>query len=163
LHEQHPQVEELGKKVTYLQKREQQMQYPDYQEQGWPIGSGMVESANKHVVQARLKGAGMHWAPEHVNPMLALRGAERNERWPQAWQQSTEHRRSQRMQHRIQRQQQHYQQKLRALQCFVLLWRLRTRKPKPSELTRSPCAPQQVGPARPASNHPWRRRFLAKK
>src|SRR5260370_33006279 len=109
------------------------MQYPDYQEQGWPIGSGMVESANKHVVQARLKGAGMHWAPEHVNPMLALRGAERNERWPEAWQQSTEHRRSQRMQQRIQRQQQHYQQKLRALQCFVLLSRLRTRKPKPSE------------------------------
>ena len=35
------------------------MQYPTYQEAGWPIGSGSVESANKLVVEARLKGAGM--------------------------------------------------------------------------------------------------------
>jgi hypothetical protein len=35
------------------------MQYPMYQEAGWPIGSGSVESANKVVVEARLKGAGM--------------------------------------------------------------------------------------------------------
>ena len=39
----------------------------------------MVESANKVVVQARLKGAGMHWEPTHVNPMLALRTAACNE------------------------------------------------------------------------------------
>ena len=32
---------------------------PRYQALGWPIGSGSVESANKGVVQARLKGAGM--------------------------------------------------------------------------------------------------------
>jgi hypothetical protein len=25
------------------------------------------------VVEARLKGSGMHWAEGHVNPMLALR------------------------------------------------------------------------------------------
>src|SRR6266849_9966466 len=59
LREQYPQVEELGKKATYLQKREQHMQYPAYQEQGLPIGSGMVESADKHVVQARLTVPGM--------------------------------------------------------------------------------------------------------
>jgi hypothetical protein len=35
------------------------MQYPTYQEAGWPIGSGSVESANKLVVEARLKGVGM--------------------------------------------------------------------------------------------------------
>jgi hypothetical protein len=45
--------------LTYLQKREAHMQYPIYQEAGWPIGSGSVESANKVVVEARLKGAGM--------------------------------------------------------------------------------------------------------
>jgi hypothetical protein len=49
------------------------MQYPAYQRQGWPLGSGMVGSANKLLVQARLKGAGMHWEPAHVNPLLALR------------------------------------------------------------------------------------------
>jgi len=46
-------------KLPYLQKRETHLQYPTYQEAGWPIGSGSVESANKGVVEARLKGAGM--------------------------------------------------------------------------------------------------------
>ena len=45
--------------LTYLQKRAAHMQYPRYQQAGWPIGSGSVESANKLVVEARLKGAGM--------------------------------------------------------------------------------------------------------
>ena len=52
----------MQEKLTYLQKRETHMQYPTYQEAGWPIGSGSVgewESANKLVVEARLKGAGM--------------------------------------------------------------------------------------------------------
>ncbi len=52
----------VQEKLTYLQKREAHMQYPTYQQAGWPIGSGSVESANKVVVEARLKGAGMRWA-----------------------------------------------------------------------------------------------------
>lgn len=35
----------VQEKLLYLQKRETQMQYPVYQAAGWPIGSGMVESA----------------------------------------------------------------------------------------------------------------------
>jgi hypothetical protein len=38
----HPTMQE---KLTYLQKREAHMQYPTYQQAGWPIGSGSVESA----------------------------------------------------------------------------------------------------------------------
>jgi hypothetical protein len=34
-------------------KQEAQMGYPAYQAQGWLIGIGMVESANKLVVEAR--------------------------------------------------------------------------------------------------------------
>jgi hypothetical protein len=51
----------------------------------------MVESANKLVVEARLKGAGMHWAQASVNPLLALRNAVCNDRWAEAWQQSAAH------------------------------------------------------------------------
>jgi len=58
--------------VEYLRKREASMQYPQFRAQGWPIGSGIVESANKLVVQARLKGPGMHWERKNVNPMLVL-------------------------------------------------------------------------------------------
>lgn len=71
--------------VEYLQKRTALMQYPRFQAEGWPIGSGMVESANKLVVQARLKGSGMHWERKHVNPLLALRLAVCNDRWAEMW------------------------------------------------------------------------------
>lgn len=39
----------------------------------------------KLVVQARLKGAGMHWQRANVNFMLGLRNAECNGRWQEAW------------------------------------------------------------------------------
>jgi len=48
---------------------------------GWPIGSGMVESANKLIVEARLKGAGMHWDPANVNKMLIVHNAVCNDRF----------------------------------------------------------------------------------
>jgi hypothetical protein len=71
--------------LRYYRKRLSQMQYPHFQEAGWPIGSGMVESAHQIVMQARLNGAGMHWEPSNVNPMLALRTTLRNERWEETW------------------------------------------------------------------------------
>jgi len=83
--EAHAEEPELVKKLTYLESREAQLQYPAFAAAGWPLGSGMVESANKLVVEARLKGAGMHWAPEHVDPMLALRNAVCNDRWEEVW------------------------------------------------------------------------------
>jgi len=61
------------------------MTYALFRAQGYPIGSGCVESANKLVVESRMKGAGMHWAEEHVNPMLALRNIVCNDRWKTSW------------------------------------------------------------------------------
>jgi hypothetical protein len=61
--------------VAYLEKRREQLRYDAFRAAGWPIGSGAVESANKLVVEARLKGSGMHWAVANVTPMVALRAA----------------------------------------------------------------------------------------
>ena len=85
LQRKHPSAEAISSNLAYLKKRKAQMQYPLFQAQGWPIGSGMVESGNKLVVQARLKGAGMHWAEEHVNPMLAIRNILCSGRWREDW------------------------------------------------------------------------------
>lgn len=75
------------------------MQYPQFRRDGWPIGSGMVESANKNVVEARLKGPGMHWQRKNVNPMLALRNAVCNDRWREMWQKALrQHRKLQALQ-----------------------------------------------------------------
>jgi hypothetical protein len=100
-----PQIQE---QVTYLQKRRELMDYPTYRASGWPIGSGSVESSHKLVVQARLKGPGMHWKPEHINPMLALRLALLNERWPESWQD----------QYRLRQHQQHLKRQARQQQRF---------------------------------------------
>ena len=81
----YPDNEPLSTNLAYLKKRRAQLQYPRFRQQGWPIGSGMVESANKLVVEARLKGAGMHWQRGHVDAMLALRNLLCNDRWEQEW------------------------------------------------------------------------------
>ena len=82
---EYPQAEILRSNLAYLEKREPQMQYPDFRAQGWPIGSGIVESGNKLVVEARLKGAGMHWAGKNINPMLSLRNIICSDRWQEEW------------------------------------------------------------------------------
>ena len=79
---QHP---EQADALNYLEKRKPQMDYPTFQAAGLPIGSGCVESGNKLVVEARLKGSGMHWARPHVDPMLALRNVVCNDRWEEDW------------------------------------------------------------------------------
>jgi len=89
LHMQHPTQEILETNLAYLEKRIDLMQYPSFAQQGLPIGSGAVESGNKLVVEARLKGAGMHWALPHVNPMLGLRNILCSDRWETDWQQIT--------------------------------------------------------------------------
>lgn len=71
--------------LQYLEKRREQIRYAEFVRLGYPIGSGMVESANKLVVEARLKGSGMHWQDVHVNPMLALRNVVCSDRWDEAW------------------------------------------------------------------------------
>ena len=72
--------------LLYLARRLEQIQYARFRAQGHPIGSGIVESANKLIVEVRLKGAGMHWRRENVDPMLALRNAYcSGNRWSGEW------------------------------------------------------------------------------
>ena len=82
---EHPELPRLRENREYLRKRTEQLDYPGFRAAGWPIGSGCVESANKLVVEARLKGAGMRWARHHVNPLLALRNGGCNGRWDETW------------------------------------------------------------------------------
>ena len=104
--------------LAYLQKREAHMQYPTYQAASWPIGSGSVESANKVVVEARLKGAGMRWEGQNVNPMLVLRNAVCNRRWNETWTTAV----AQRQALRTNRRQAHSQQRLSNVFWTLVFW-----------------------------------------
>jgi hypothetical protein len=77
--------EDVRRVRHYLEKRADLIDYPRYLAAGLPIGSGIVESANKLVVEARLKGAGMHWARPHANELLALRSVICSARWEGHW------------------------------------------------------------------------------
>jgi len=85
LQQQHPDAQAITSNLAYLEKRKDQLQYPRFQAHGWPIGSGIVESGNKLVVEVRLKGAGMHWDETHVNPILAIRNIICSDRWKEEW------------------------------------------------------------------------------
>jgi hypothetical protein len=80
----------------------------------------MVESANKMLMQARLKRAGMHWDPSNVNPMLALRDALCNHRWEEVWQQQQRRQRDLRQARRKQQSQQRRAQLEQALEEQVI-------------------------------------------
>ena len=71
--------------MAYFTKRLSQVQYAAFQAAGYPIGSGSTESANKVVVEVRLKGSGMHWARVNVNPLVALRTVACAKRWTEVW------------------------------------------------------------------------------
>jgi hypothetical protein len=151
--------EGIREHLGYLRKREALMQYPALRALGWPIGSGMVESANKLVVQARLKGAGMHWLPSNVNPMLALRNGVCSERWQETWLLAGSQARLLLALARSKRAEQRREARL-LLHNPALLTSPALPPPLPSQppSVHAPApAPTLPGSCRPSAHHPWKR------
>jgi hypothetical protein len=141
----------VAENLAYLNKRLAQMEYPSFQAAGWPIGSGMVESANKLVVEARLKGGGMHWARASVNPMLALRNAVCNDRWEEAWRESSAQIRQAGVVRRA----------VQAKRVVALEPPTSLSSPVAAPVVERPAALDP--PPKPAAKHPWRRTNYATK
>ena len=80
-----PASDEREAALRYLTARIAMRAYDRFVAAGWPIGSGAVESANKVVVEARLKGAGMHWRREHADAVVGLRALDASARSEDAW------------------------------------------------------------------------------
>jgi hypothetical protein len=49
------------------------------------MGSGLLESGHRHVVQARLKKPGAWWYERHARSMRALRVTRTNAHWTNYW------------------------------------------------------------------------------
>jgi hypothetical protein len=63
--------------IRYCTNNRARMNYAAFRIKGIPVGSGMIESAHKHVLQVRMKRAGQHWDPERADRMATLRAAYR--------------------------------------------------------------------------------------
>jgi hypothetical protein len=59
----------------YFRTNAVRTRYATYRDQGLPVGSGAVESAAKHLVQQRMKRAGMRWSDVGARAILHLRCA----------------------------------------------------------------------------------------
>ena len=75
-----------GKKaIAYFRKNKSRMKYNEYLANGWPIGSGIVESACKTVVGKRFKQSGMIWSKKGLKALLQFRVAYMSGRYDELW------------------------------------------------------------------------------
>jgi hypothetical protein len=135
----------------YLQRREELIDYPHFQERGFPIGSGSAESSHKVVVHSRMKQAGMRWAEAHVDPLLALRNLICNDRWSEGWRQIGTH------YWRRQRQESMEQARRQRPVTPPIVLPPAPKKPRPIKKAQEQSGQSGTQPYRPDANHPWRR------
>lgn len=76
----------LANNVGYFEAHRRHMDYPTYRAKGWPIGSGVTESAVK-LFNKRVKGTEQFWNPPGVESILALRALwlSQDGRWDRYW------------------------------------------------------------------------------
>ena len=63
----------LTKACAYLENNLERMHYDEYLRAGYPIASGAVEGACRHLVKDRMERAGMHWTVPGAQAMLDVR------------------------------------------------------------------------------------------
>ena len=67
--------------LNYLENNRWRMDYKKYLSRGLFIGSGAIESANKTLVQARMKKSGQRWSDAGAQNMLNLRVLNMSNKW----------------------------------------------------------------------------------
>jgi hypothetical protein len=71
--------------IGYFDRNRGRMRYDEYLAAGYPIGSGVIEGACRHLVKDRLERAGMRWHPDGAQAMLDLRATYLNGEWEAFW------------------------------------------------------------------------------
>ena len=85
-----------GRLCNYLSKYRRRMRYDEYLRQGYPIASGVIEGACRHLIKDRMERAGMHWTVAGAQAMLDLRSIWIGGQW-EAFQQQRIERHSERL------------------------------------------------------------------
>jgi hypothetical protein len=65
----------LWELLRYYRTNRARMDYPRFRALGIPIGSGIVESGHRHVIQRRMKNAGQRWSLHRARRMVRMRCA----------------------------------------------------------------------------------------
>jgi hypothetical protein len=74
----------IQREKNYFASQAHRMNYQELADQGWPIGSGAVESACRQR-QCRFKRSGQFWTERGLRNLCALEEARRNHHWDELW------------------------------------------------------------------------------
>ena len=72
--------------INYYQRNRTYMHYEEYLAAGYPMGSGAVEGACRHLVKDRMEGWGMRWTLPGAEAVLKIRAVQLNGDWDSSWQ-----------------------------------------------------------------------------
>jgi hypothetical protein len=78
-------AEEVGKQADYFETNTHRMQYPEFREKGFFVGSGVIEAGCKSIVGVRLKQSGMFWTVRGATPSSLCAAAGSNRRFEDFW------------------------------------------------------------------------------
>ncbi len=70
---------------AYFAFHQDRLDYPRYLLAGFPIGSGIIESACKTVLKQRESGSGMRWVEAGAQAVATLRALQRSGHWQAFW------------------------------------------------------------------------------
>jgi hypothetical protein len=69
----------------YLQAKAPHLDYPQALAAGWPIATGVIEGACRHLVKDRMDITGARWGTETADTVLKLRAIRANGDWDAYW------------------------------------------------------------------------------
>jgi hypothetical protein len=72
---------DVTKACNYLEKNVDRMRYDEYLAQGYPIASGVIEGACRHLVKDRMERTGMRWREPNAGSMLFVRAVAITDLW----------------------------------------------------------------------------------
>lgn len=75
----------VAKEQAYFAYHAGRLDYPRYRAMGFPIGSGIIESACKTVLKQRESGSGMRWNESGAQSIATLRALQRSGKWAAFW------------------------------------------------------------------------------
>ena len=71
--------------ATYLTRKAAYLDYPTALEQGWPIATGIIEGACRHIVKDRMDLTGARWGLTGAEAVLKLRAIKANGDFNDYW------------------------------------------------------------------------------
>ena len=74
-------LKEVTTACNYLQNNLERMRYDEYLAAGYPIASGVIEGACRHLVKDRMERTGMRWREPNAGSMLFVRALEVTGLW----------------------------------------------------------------------------------